>query len=123
MPFVILHVSQGATHLGVQVITVLLSYGADINATDEDGQTPLQYALLCDHQQVKFSSYQRKIMCIVMQVSKCLWCKSVPATFYKDLPETCNSGEMLARHMSCCCVQAYNTLVKAGKPSLEPAFA
>jgi len=38
--------------LVLQVISILLAHGADINATDEDGQTPLQYAQLCDHQQV-----------------------------------------------------------------------
>ena len=35
---------------------MLLSYGADINATDEDGQTPLQYAILCDHKQVTIAN-------------------------------------------------------------------
>ena len=54
-----LYADQGAVHLDVQVITVLLSHGANINATDEDGQTPLQYALLCDHRQVKSSCCQR----------------------------------------------------------------
>jgi len=57
-------------HLGVQVITVLLSHGANVDATDEDGQTPLQYALLCDHQQVKSLCCQRKSMCIVVQMFK-----------------------------------------------------
>ena len=75
MLFVILHADQGAAHLDVQVITVLLSHGANINATDEDGQTPLQYALLCDHQQVKSSCCQRKFMSIVVQVFKCTWRK------------------------------------------------
>ena len=36
----------------MQVINLLLAHGADINATDVDGQTPLQYAMLCDHEQV-----------------------------------------------------------------------
>jgi ankyrin repeat protein len=63
------HADQGAVHLGVQVINVLLLHGANINATDEDGQTPLQYALLCDHQQVNSSCYQRNFMCIVSQLS------------------------------------------------------
>lgn len=36
----------------MQVIKTLLAHGADINAADIDGQTPLQYAVLCDNQQV-----------------------------------------------------------------------
>ena len=39
-------------HCVLQVIKTLLAHGADINAADIDGQTPLQYALLCDNQQV-----------------------------------------------------------------------
>ncbi len=31
--------------------------------------------------------------------------------------------DMLALSISCCCVQAYHTLAKAGEPSLEPACA
>lgn len=38
----------------LQVIKTLLAHGADINAADIDGQTPLQYAMLCDNQQVGF---------------------------------------------------------------------
>lgn len=38
--------------LSPQVIKTLLAHGADVNAADIDGQTPLQYALLCDNQQV-----------------------------------------------------------------------
>jgi len=33
------------------VIQVLLAHGANANAADEDGQTPLQYASLCEHKQ------------------------------------------------------------------------
>ena len=36
----------------MQVIQVLLAHGASANAADEDGQTPLQYATLCEHKQV-----------------------------------------------------------------------
>lgn len=36
----------------LQVIKTLLAHGADVNAADIDGQTPLQYAWLCDNQQV-----------------------------------------------------------------------
>ena len=76
MLFVLLYADQGAVHLDVQVITVLLSHGANINATDEDGQTPLQYALLCDHQQVKSSCYQRKVgVHCGASVQVCVWRK------------------------------------------------
>lgn len=34
---------------------VLLSHGADAEANDEDGQTPMQYAALCEHKQVSIA--------------------------------------------------------------------
>lgn len=40
----------------LQVIKILLAHGADIHAADIDGQTPLQYAMLCDNQQVGFEA-------------------------------------------------------------------
>ena len=34
--------------LHAQVLAMLFQRGADMNAQDEDGQTPLQYANLCE---------------------------------------------------------------------------
>ena len=45
----------------LQVIKTLLAHGADVNAADIDGQTPLQYAMLCDNQQVSFGASSKKL--------------------------------------------------------------
>lgn len=45
----------------LQVIKTLLAHGADINAADIDGQTPLQYAMLCDNQQVGPEASSKKL--------------------------------------------------------------
>lgn len=54
----------------VQVIKTLLAHGADINAADIDGQTPLQYAMLCDNQQVGFEACLTKCQFILQCESR-----------------------------------------------------
>ena len=58
----------------MQVIKTLLAHGADINAVDIDGQTPLQYAMLCDNQQVGFEASCKKLPVLIAlrEQVKCL---------------------------------------------------
>lgn len=34
------------------IVDALLEHGADVNAQDETGQTPLMYAVICSHKEV-----------------------------------------------------------------------
>lgn len=55
-------------HCILQVIKTLLAHGADVNAADIDGQTPLQYAILCDNQQVGGGISNPRGCCLLEQL-------------------------------------------------------